>query len=487
MIDVVSDRVTPMDRRVESNIPSVQLVSLGAIIAVMAVQASPNWILWAVCLLSIPIAVLLLGGKRAHAVMIFIFCLNWLQVIGAVVVADMSGDILADGGLGPYRVSAIYTSMAALLAVAAGMRLGGGLGRPPQSELKGTPSQLIEERKIRPDRLTIAYVISLASGEILERLSESMPGLTAPLVAVSELKYVFIYLLAATVFETRRGQYWLALVVALELVTGVLGYLGMYQNVIFILMICLASSRARVSGTMVIVGAICAVFIFWMSLVWSVVKIEYRGEMYARPLGERVEWMFRRFFIDPMDYSASVTILARRLSYTDLFALVMSRDEFGLLPADTHLYASAVQHVFTPRILFPNKAELDDTKVTRELTGISVREGTSVGVGYVAEAFADFGFPGMLIPLGIFGLTFGGAVRYFMTRSVSWKVRQACATSAILFTCRFETDIDKAFGGFVTGFLAVLLALKYGYPMIAGWLTEEMVGPSQRGWTRVVR
>jgi hypothetical protein len=484
MIKLGSDRVAPTGLRTMSNIPSVQLLSLGVIIAMAAAQASPNWFLWAVCLVTVPIAVLLLGGKRAHAVMIFIFGLSWLQVAGAVVVADMSGDTLADGALGPYRVSAIYTSMAALLALAAGMRLGGGLGRPPESDLNGTPSQPIEERKIRPDRLTIAYVISLVSGEILERLSESVPALAQPILAFSALKYVFIYLLAASVFETGRGQYWLGLVVALELVTGILGYLGMYQNVIFILVICLAASRARVSGTMVIFGLMCAIFVFWMSLVWSVVKIEYRGAMYDRPLGERIEWMFERFFIDPMDYSASATILARRLSYTDLFALVMSRDDIGLLPADTHLYASAVQHVFTPRFLFPNKAELDDTKVTRELTGMSISNGTSVGVGYVTEAFADFGFPGMLIPLGIFGLTFGGAVRYFMTRSVSWNVRQACATSAIFFTCRFETDIDKAFGAFVTAFLAILLALKYGYPMIEGWLTEEMAEPSQR---RVVR
>jgi hypothetical protein len=460
--------------RAVSNIPSVQLLLVGGIAAVVAAQASSNWGLWAACLFAFPIAVWILGGKRAHAIMIFMVAISWLQVVGDVLAADMAGDALSQGSVGRYRVAAIGMSLAGILALAIGMRLGAGLSRPPGHQSNGIPSQPNADRAANPDRVAIAYVLSLVVVQILEIVARSVPALTQPILAFATLKFVFMYLLATTVFESGRGQHWLAVILGLELVTGIFSYLGTYQNAIFIVLIALAASRGRVSLPVVLFGLVCAVIIVWMSMVWSVVKIEYRSQ-FDRPLGERIDWMVKRLFVDPIDYGAAASRLAHRLGYTELFAVVIARDDVGLLPRESHLYSSAVLHVFMPRILFPDKAVLNDSKITTELTGMSIREGTSVGVGYVAEAFADFGFPGMLIPLAMFGLALGGAARYFMSRPVPWSVRLACATSAIFFTCRFETDIDKAFGAFVTALLAMVLALKYGYPMIEDWLTKSAV------------
>jgi hypothetical protein len=451
--------------RAVSNIPSVRLLLVGGCVAVLAASASSNWDLWTECLLAFPIAVWVLGGKRAHAVMVFMVAMSWLQIVGDVLAADLAYDALSDGPLGRYRVAAVGISLVGILALAAGMRLGAGLN-PPAS------IQPVTERTVNPDRLVIAYVLTLVVVQILEIVASTVPALMQPILAFASIKFVFMYLLATAVFESGRGQPWLALVLTLEVVTGIFGYLGTYQNAIFIVLIALAASRSRVSVPMILFGLVCAVFVVWMSMVWSVVKFEYRSQMYDRPLGERIDWMVKHLFVDSIDYSAAASRLARRLGYTELFAVVLQRDDVGLIPPDTHLYSSAVLHVFMPRVLFPDKGVLDDSKITTELTGIPIQNGTSAGVGYVGEAFADFGFPGMLIPLAMFGLSLGGAVRYFMTRSVSWHLRQACATAAIFFTCRFETDIDKAFGAFVTAFLAMAVALKYGYPMFERWLTK---------------
>jgi hypothetical protein len=457
-----------------SNIPSVRLLLVGTIAGVLAFSASSNWGLWSGCLLTITLAVWILGGKRAHAVLIFMIAMSWLQVVGDVLAADMAGDGLSEGSLGRYRVAAIAASLVSILALAVGMRLGAGLNR----EVGG---KLAAERTFAPNRLSIVYILSLAVVQILEIAARSMPALAQPVLAFATMKFVFMYLLATTVFESGRGQHWLALVLGLEVVTGMFGYLGTYQNAVFIVLIALAASRGRVSVPMILFGSVCVVFVVWMSMVWSVIKFEYRSQMYDRPLGERIDWMVTRLFVDPIDYSAAATRLARRLGYTELFAVVIARHDIGLVPSDTNLYSSAVLHVFMPRFLFPNKAVLDDSKITTQLTGISIQDGTSAGIGYVGEAFADFGFPGMLIPLAMLGLMFGSAVRYFMTRSAPWHVRRAFATSAIFLICRFEMDIDKSFGGFVTIFLAMAVALKYGYPIIEGWLTNRAItGRSQR-------
>ena len=53
-----------------------------------------------------------------------------------------------------------------------------------------------------------------------------------------------------------------------------------------------------------------------------------------------------------------------------------------------------------------------------------VRLGTSISVGYMAENFVDFGFPGMLGGLFVIGLMYGLVIRYFMALKVPWILRE---------------------------------------------------------------
>jgi hypothetical protein len=121
--------------------------------------------------------------------------------------------------------------------------------------------------------------------------------------------------------------------------------------------------------------------------------------------------------------------------------------------------------------LFPDKAALDDSKITTALTGIRIDENTSVGVGYIAEAQVDFGFPGLLLPMLAIGFMLGLATEYFMARPVPALVRQGFAAATSFHVFFFEVDIDKGLGAFITGWLAMALVLKFGYPLIATWLT----------------
>jgi hypothetical protein len=94
-------------------------------------------------------------------------------------------------------------------------------------------------------------------------------------------------------------------------------------------------------------------------------------------------------------------------------------------------------------------------------------------VGYIAEAQVDFGFPGLLLPMLAIGFMLGLATEYYMTRPVPLIVRQAFATAASFHIFFFEEDIDKALGLFITAWFAMALVLKFGYPLIAMWLSGE--------------
>ena len=155
---------------------------------------------------------------------------------------------------------------------------------------------------------------------------------------------------------------------------------------------------------------------------------------------------------------------------------VLARQEAGSLPNGFNFYSAAVQNVLMPRILFPDKARLNDSKITMALLGGFIDKDTSIGVGYVAQAQVDFGFPGLLLPVLLIGFMIGSAAKYFMSRPAPLLIREAFSTATLFLAFPFAANIDKAFGGFVIACLAMSLTLKYGYPRIAFWLGDSDTG-----------
>jgi hypothetical protein len=269
-----------------------------------------------------------------------------------------------------------------------------------------------------------------------------------------------------------------------ELVIGVTGFFASYKEAFIIILIALlASGRRSLSVPKWAFAVASAIAVVWVSLVWTAVKMEYRySVLYTTEFEERIDWLTQRFF-GYIDYSDALLKLFGRIGYTELYAQVLARQDAGAIPTGFNLYASAVQHVFTPRILFPDKPFLDDSQLTRALLDMRVAEGTSIGVGYVAQAQIDFGFPGLLLPVLFIGIMIGLAAEYFMTRPVPLVLQEAFTTAALFLSFPFASNIDKALGGFAMSCLVMSMTLRFGYPIVAQYL----VGPTgvDRKWPLV--
>ena len=79
----------------------------------------------------------------------------------------------------------------------------------------------------------------------------------------------------------------------------------------------------------------------------------------------------------------------------------------------------------------------------------------------------------------VIGVMLGVSAKYFMTRSVPLIIREAFMTAALFLVFRYEENIDKALGGFITSFLVMAVVLKFAYPTIARWLALGSV-PDRR-------
>jgi len=446
----------------------VTLALVGTLVTIV-LMASPNAWLWATSILMLPACLWLLGGRQAYPVLVWLIAVNWLQIAADVLEADMSGRVIDDGWMGRYREQAIYFSLCAIAAMAFGIRCGTRLGTHVFGADVRADAASAAEDNISLHRIVVAYFGSLFLGHVLTTVARAIPGLTQPILALALLRFVCIYLVTTTVFASERGYQWLLLIALAELTTGV-GFFASYKEPIFVMLIAIAASRGAMSTRKWVFAFASAAVVVWMSLVWMTVRMDYRGHMFANPLEQRLAWLAQRFFVDPIDYREAAVRLVQRVGYTELYAQLLARINLGTVPKDLMLYQAAVQHVLSPRILFPDKPALNDSKLTSTLLGFEIDKETSIGIGFVAAAHLDFGFPGLLLPMLLLGTMIGITARYFVTRPAPLVIREAFMTASLFLSFPFAANIDKALGAYITGCLVMALVLKFGYPMIARWL-----------------
>jgi hypothetical protein len=456
-------------------LPGALLAVSAAILVAMPLSSNPG--LWLAGLAALLLSVWLVGGKTAYPVLLWVIAMNWLPVIADVLNADLGNNTLGESTLGPYRIEAVLASFCALMALALGMRVGmhllGWLVRPPAEPRAGQPG-------ISPRQAAMVFFTSYPFILALGVAAYAAPSLRQPVLAFALLKFVCLYVFAAAAIESGRGYGLLALAVAVELVTGFTGFFSDYKDTIFIVLVALAASRRRLTARMLAFGAAAMILVVWLSLVWTAIKPEYRywvsgysnAQVAIRPIEDRIKYISERILDGSVNYETTYLKLLRRIGYTHLYAQVVSRRDAGLIDIPSR-YLAAVQHVLMPRALFPDKEALDDSLVTTALTGEEIGEGTSIGVGYMAEAHVDFGFPGMLLPIFLLGAMMGAGAHYFMTRAAPLVIRQAFAAASLFSAFHYEWNIDKALGGYLVGFIALALALRFGYPLVANWLTER--------------
>lgn len=80
-------------------------------------------------------------------------------------------------------------------------------------------------------------------------------------------------------------------------------------------------------------------------------------------------------------------------------------------------------HVLQPRILFPNKEAIDDSKMvnkyaTRKVAG--AKQGASFSLGFMAESYIDFGPYLMFIPIFCVGWLLGFIYKIIIQQSINY-------------------------------------------------------------------
>ncbi len=435
--------------------------------------------------IALVIIVKLLWFPQLPPVLIFSSVFQWLQVAGPIFSANFEGRLLSeDFEQGIYYEYAAWLSLAAIVTLSIGMRFGVQNFRYQPQVIQQHSAQL------SLPRLFIGYLLCFALSTGFTWLSWRAGGLRQPLLAFASIKWIPVFLIFWTTVYSRKPKTVMLVVLAIEVIIGFTGFFSTFKSVLFVYLIVVAGVFKSLMRSQLILGAAATLV---LALFWQAIKIEYRSflnqgtgeQVVMTPVSQRIQFLVK----------AATTVTAEnlhegfvsgftRLGYIGYFAHSLQHVPRQIPHQGGDLWLGAVKHVLMPRLFFPDKPEINESKRTRQFTGVMVAgsdQGTSISLGYVGESYIDFGYIGMFVPILLLGYIFGRTLRLFLERSAFCLLGLATSTTILLsYAINFGMSNISMVGGFVTGFIAYSLMVSIFDKKIWKWIAPpaRQRGPS---------
>jgi hypothetical protein len=441
---------------------------------------SANPILTPAGVMVLPILGSLLWLRGEPPILLFSCAMQWLQAMLAVFYADYYGSPVEDFWGVPFMEQATWLSLGGIVVMAVGMRLALLRHRaPPSAEM------LAEVKRLSVPHLFLGWLAAFLVVLLITGVAFAVPGLTQLLLGVTNIKWVALYLLAFSVLASREGYGRLMIAFVLEFVVGLTGAFGNFKEIFFMVFLASLSQPTKLSTLNRLLVVTLVPLLIAASLIWTTVKMDYReilrssrdAEGNRLSADERLNQLGNLVSaIDDESIAKGTEDMIARIAYTEFFARTIAYVPHVVPHENGALWLGAVLHVVQPRLFFPDKESVNDSRRAAKYTGLSISgaeegEGTSIGIGYMGESYIDFGPTGMLLPVFLLGLFLGAVYRYFAQCHRSSLVGSAMATGVLFSTIQmFGNSNVKIVGSMVVACLTMFVVNKWVGSRAMEWL-----------------
>jgi hypothetical protein len=413
----------------------------------------------------------LLWRPGESPILLFVFGYQWLQISLRIFQASFEGvQVDALSQFGGAISGAIFVALIGLLLLVLGIRLGAG---PPEVNVAAAMQRAVAGKPVL--YWFKLYVVALLFAALAQIAARVIPALSQLFLAFASFKWAFYLAFTYATFGRRNGprNLWF-LVFALELGLSFGAYFSDFRTILFMTIFALIPTGVGLTLRRTMGLACVAALGLALSVVWSSVKVEYRdflnqGESAQIVVVEYGDSMSRLLeLVGKLDASAlaqGAQALVDRISYVDIFARTLDHVPSVTPHQDGAVWGDAVLRPFMPRIFFPEKSTINDSEFTNQFSGLifaTSTEGTSVSIGYMGEAYIDFGYIFMMVPIFLLGLTCGWFYKWISTYpSGPSLIGMGLATVVLYPAAQFETSITKLIGGLLASVLMAWVVARW--------------------------
>ncbi len=283
---------------------------------------------------------------------------------------------------------------------------------------------------------------------------------------------VTFYIVHKLGYGTLRKKFYFFIL--LEFLLGLATFFSSsFITIILHLLIGVSLLQPKLSFRSAFLSLFILVLIINVSILWTVIKQDYRsfitnGQISQSVTIDRASSTNELFNligkVDEQTYVEGINKLIYRIGYVQYLAAVMDFVPSKKPHENGKLFLGAIEQNIKPRFLFPDKKSLDDSKHTNEYTSLVVtgsEGGTSIGIGYVSDAFIDFGEIYMFPIILVMGYFIGQTFRFFIIKNESMLWQWVFTVPYfLLLKSMYETDTNKVFGWFMLYFLTCAIFRK---------------------------
>jgi hypothetical protein len=311
------------------------------------------------------------------------------------------------------------------------------------------------------------YVLLLVAGNVIWLL----PGLRQPLYILTLFRWSLFFLLFMTVFFQQKFKAPLFAVILLDMGLSFFSFFSHFKEVIFFSFLAFWIFVFRVSLAGKIFTLFLVVGTFYLGMYWTVVKQEYRQYL-NKGTGAPAVLISRSEAYDKLlqlvadvngsDLNTGYDELIERLSWIGAFDAVYKHVPAKIHHEDGNLWLAGVTRPFMPRLLFPEKKDIADSKELNYYSGLGVDEkNTSISLSAMAGSYIDFGARGMHLILLLFGVFCG----WIYTKAVVWSrhpVIGYAMTMPMIYLMQFnEQSINRMVSAMVLYFIGMWFVQRF--------------------------
>jgi hypothetical protein len=306
----------------------------------------------------------------------------------------------------------VLIALGCCLALAAGIRLGLSLRRP--SDLDNRPESAFSFAQI-----VIAYAATVGfEGSILV-IAPMYPTIRQILVTIDFARLGLLYLLLRRLTSPRIRGGLIAVVIGGEVVLGITGFFAGFREPLVLAALAFLEVFDRRDKRHIAALMTLGVVSMSLAVVWMGIRSQYRREylevdQFANTRSARVDRvrdLTGNFLSNTDNLWATADAVVDRMWTVGYPAMALKRVPSVISHTDGAIMTAALLHIVTPRLFFPDKAELpSDSDEVRKYSGMYVagREtNTSIAFGYSIESYIDFGLPWMFLPVLLYGVFIG--------------------------------------------------------------------------------
>lgn len=336
-----------------------------------------------------------------------------------------------------------------------------------------------EMKRYDAKKLLLFYCVFSFSWSILGVSVFEWGGFAQIGIGLMWMKWSFLTLLIMHTALFPSNQKYVYIVLGIEVLLSFTGFYSAFKDYLFIAMSSFLSFSFLLNMRRKILVFCLGFLAFFIMVIWTVIKGDYREfltggertfdvvqtnqEANFSKLTELIETNFtNETFADR--FKAGVEALANRVNYTEYFAMAVGQVPKNIPYENGALLMGGFEHVFKPRLFFPDKKIIDDSQITSKYTGrdfTGYEQGASFSLGSVAERYIDYGPYWMFVPIFGFGLIIGYIYKYIYTKSLNRVWGMSCVAPLLFLIPNLGVATTKFLGWTFTYFIVWFLFNKF--------------------------